>query len=113
MSLAKNPFYVLGLRPSASRAELEREGQKLLGMLELGLAAAAQYQTPCGPEPRSADQVRQALALLRDPQRRLLQELWAQLDSHEPVAPDPAAGEADAAAPALPPWPGALSRLGF
>lgn len=107
MSLRDNPFYVLGLRPSASRTELEREGQKLLGMLELGLAAAARYPTPCGPQPRSPDQVRQALAQLRDPQRRLLQELWAQLDSGE-VAAAPPAEEPPAAA-----WPGALRALGF
>ncbi len=74
-----NPFYILGLRPDCSRADLEREGQKLLAMLELKLEAARHYPTPLGPRPRTADSVRQAMAELRDPQRRLLHELWAQL----------------------------------
>ena len=39
--LAENPFYVLGLRPECGRLDVEREGQKLLGMLELGLKSAA------------------------------------------------------------------------
>ena len=76
--IALNPFFVLGLPPTATRAEVEREGQKLLGMLELGLKAAGTYASPAGPQPRSADLVREALAELRDPQRRLGHELWAQ-----------------------------------
>src|SRR5277367_2097389 len=75
-----NPFYVLGLPPSATRAEIEREGQKLLGMLELKLASSARYATPVGPGERTADKVRRALAELRDPERRLAHELWARLD---------------------------------
>ena len=47
-----NPFYVLGVKPDATRAEIEREGQKLLGMLELGLKSAATYATPVGPGER-------------------------------------------------------------
>ena len=77
--LTDNPFYVLGLRPDCSRTELEREGQKLLAMLELGMSAVQSYATPLGPVPRTADAVRQAMAELRDPQRRLMHELWAQL----------------------------------
>ena len=107
-----NPFYVLGLPPSATRAEIEREGQKLLGMLELKLASAARYATPVGPGERTADKVRRALAELRDPERRLAHELWARLD---PAAAPPKAAEppsrlrrrADA------PWPGALAQLGW
>ena len=90
---SENPFYILGLRPDCSRADLEREGQKLLAMLELQMEAARSYPTPLGPMPRTADAVRQAMAELRDPQRRLLHELWAQL----PAAP-PAAGAASSAA---------------
>lgn len=83
--LADNPFYVLGLRPACSRLDVEREGQKLLGMLELGLKAAATYMTPLGPQPRSADKVRTAMAELRAPDKRLLHEFWAVL----PPAPEP------------------------
>jgi hypothetical protein len=108
-----NPFYVLGLPPSATRAEIEREGQKLLGMLELKLASAGRYATPVGPGERTADKVRRALAELRNPEWRLAHELWARLD---PAAVPPATAaeprphlrrRADA------PWPGALVQLGW
>jgi len=97
MRLADNPFYVLGLRPGATRAEIETEGQKLLGMLALGLAAARTYATPVGPRPRTGDDVRRALAALRDPDRRVQAELWAQLEP-EPIAPAPAPAGFDALA---------------
>lgn len=72
-----NPFFVLGLSCDASRIELEREAQKLLGMLELGFPGAQTYATPLGPRPRTAESVRAAVAALRDPYQRLLAELWA------------------------------------
>jgi hypothetical protein len=88
--LADNPFYVLGLRPECGRLDVEREGQKLLGMLELGLKAAAIYMTPLGPQPRTADKVRVAMAELRSPDRRLLHEFWAVLPAKpEPPRPSP------------------------
>lgn len=77
--LRANPFFVLGLRPDCGRAEVEREGQKLLAMLELDLAAARTYASPLGVHPRSAELVREAMAELRDPERRLIHELWATL----------------------------------
>lgn len=106
-----NPFYVLGLRPDATRAEIEREGQKLLGMLELKLSSAARYATPVGTADRTADDVRRAMAELRDPERRLEHELWAILP---PAAPAPA--ETIEAAPrprADAPWEGAMAALGW
>ena len=72
-----NPFFVLGLSCDASRLELEREAQKLLGMLELGFPGALTYATPVGPRPRTAESVRAAVATLRDPYQRLVAELWA------------------------------------
>jgi hypothetical protein len=72
-----NPFFVLGLAPDTSRIEIEREAQKLLGMLELGFADARTYQTPVGARPRTPELVRAAVAALRDPYRRLVAELWA------------------------------------
>jgi hypothetical protein len=76
-SLADNPFFVLGIASDASRIEVEREAQKLLGMLELGFADARIYATPLGPRERTAEGVRAAVAALRDPYRRLVAELWA------------------------------------
>ena len=75
--LAENPFFVLGVAPDASRVAIEREAQKLLGMLELGFADAKIYATPAGPRPRTAEAVRAAVAALRDPYQRLVAELWA------------------------------------
>jgi hypothetical protein len=87
--LTDNPFHVLGLRPDCVRADVEREGQKLIAMLELGLSAARTYASPLGVHERSAEQVREAMAELRDPDRRLIHELWAGL----PVPATPATSE--------------------
>jgi hypothetical protein len=107
-----NPFYVLGVPVEASRAEVEREGQKLLGMLALGLSPAATYDTPLGPAPRTPEAVREAMAELRDPERRLMHELWARV----PAAPAgasfvPPAGLGDE--PTGEPWPEALAVIGW
>lgn len=74
--LLDNPFYVLELAPDCSRAEVERAGQKLLAMLELDLSGAQVYASPLGSGRRDAAKVREAMAELRDPQRRLFHELW-------------------------------------
>ena len=74
-----NPFFVLEVGTEASRAEVERAGQKLLGLLALGSAGAGHCSTPLGPATRDADGVRQAMAALRDPNERLIYELWANL----------------------------------
>ena len=87
-SLADNPFFVLGVSPDASRIEIEREAQKLLGMLELDFIDARVYETPLGPRPRTAEAVRAAVAALRDPYRRLVAELWAR--NAPPPRPAPA-----------------------
>ena len=104
--LKENAFHVLGLRPSCTRMEVEREGQKLLAMLELGLSEAAHYDTPVGRMPRTSELVRAAMASLRDPTTRLQHALWAQLPPGPKKAQAPAREE-----PA--PWPEALVRLGW
>jgi hypothetical protein len=115
--IAGNPFLVLGLATTASRIEVEREGGKLLGMLELGMAGAREYATPLGPQPRTPEKVREAMAILRDPARRLAAELWAAglvIESPRPGGPpaSPASGPSlPASAPT--PWPPALRALGW
>ncbi|MCS6900280.1 MAG: hypothetical protein RMJ98_11515 [Myxococcales bacterium] len=106
-SLQKNPFYILGLPPTATRAEVERQGQKLLGLLELGAKQARNYTTPLGDFPRDADLVRWAMAELRNPDRRLLHEVWA--TPLPPLPPPPA----PRLAPGPAPWPEALEALGW
>ncbi len=104
--IVDNPFFVLGIAPDASRIEIEREAQKLLGMLELDFPDARTYVTPRGPQPRTAEAVRAAVAALRDPFRRLVAELWAR---HAP--PTRAATPPPASAP--PGVPGFRRRLGW
>jgi hypothetical protein len=91
----KNPFLVLGLARDASATEIEREGRKLLALLEAGAKKAASYATPWGPMPRTQDAVREAMAALREPRRRILHEAFvcsgaAPLTPSEP-APEPIA----------------------
>lgn len=83
--IAANPFYLLELSPHCSAVEIERQGSKLLAMLELGLVEAETYDTPFGVRTRSEDSVRLAMAELRDPDRRLLHELWAAMDPSGPI----------------------------
>jgi hypothetical protein len=97
--IIENPFFVLGLSPDASRIELEREAQKLLGMLELGFIGAQTYATPLGPRPRTAEAVRAAVAALRDPYQRLVAELWARHAPPLRETPLPVVEEAQAAPP--------------
>jgi hypothetical protein len=79
-SLRDNPFYVLGVKTTATRQEIEREGGKLLSMLELRLASVKTYSTPLGDAERTADKVRAAMSELRDPAKRLTHEIWARID---------------------------------
>jgi hypothetical protein len=102
----ENPFYVLGLRPDCSRMDVEREGHKLLAMLQLGLAAAQKYRTPLGEMPRTPEAVRFAMAELRDPLKRLEYEIWAQLPPDAEVKPSETRSR-----PA--PWVGARRLLGW
>jgi hypothetical protein len=101
-ALLDNDFWVLGLPADASRIEIERAGQKLLAQLAIGAASAKIYRTPFGPRALDEALVRGALAALRDPERRVLAELWAA----------PALAEEDASAP-IPPWTGAWRSLGW
>ena len=80
----RNPFFILGVSPEASRVDVERAGQRLLALLEVGATSAQSYDTPLGKATRDADGVRQALAQLRDPDDRVVHELWARLGAVVP-----------------------------
>ena len=109
MRLADSPFFLLGLTPACSRIEVEREGQKLMAMLEVGMEEARRYVTPLGERERTVEQVRQAMADLRDPARRLGEELWAML----PAQLVPVAYADEEAALQRQPLAGARALLGF
>lgn len=74
-----NPFFVLEVKTDATRADVERAGQRLLAQLSIGAQGATDYATPLGKCKRDADMVRQALVALRDPAQRLAHELWANI----------------------------------
>lgn len=98
-----DPFAVLGVAVTATTREIEREAQKLLAMLALGVGDAGTYPSAAGPRPRTADLVRAAAAQLRDPRQRLLAELTAGAQPIAPPAPVAAAVG----------WPDALRRTGW
>ncbi len=100
LGIDRNPFHVLDVPITASRAEIERAAQKLLAMLEIGVGSAAEHPSPLGPRPRTADLVRQSVADLRDPAKRIRAELC-----HAP------AGAAPEAAPELPPFVGGRAAM--
>ena len=77
--LRRNPFYVLELPVAATRADVERQGAKLIALLSLGQPGVDDYTTPFGAMKRSDTDVREAMAELREPQRRFAHELWVQL----------------------------------
>lgn len=120
---ADNPFYVLGVSPESPRPQVEREGQKLLGMLELGLRAAATCDTPVGPRPRSPESVRAAMAEVRTPEKRLVHELWAALpakaeaeakaDAGEPAGDPFRRGDESGPPPTQSGWPLAFALFGW
>jgi hypothetical protein len=104
--LDANPFFVLELAPDCSRIEIEREGQKLLAMLQIGLDGAAEYSTPFGRRPRTPELVRESMAALRDPRRRLIAEMWARAPSDGGAGGEPG-GDPDRG------WAEAMSAFGF
>ena len=106
--ISTNPFYVLEVRPGASSTEIEREGQKLLAMLEVGLRGADVYPTPLGGMPRDADLVRRSLDALRDPARASLHAIWAALDPSVEATLRRDEPEDDVLI-----WPGAWTALGW
>jgi hypothetical protein len=98
-----NPFFVLEIATDATPTEVERAGQRILGLLAVGSTAAGVYPTPLGPATRDADRVRQALAALRDPEQRVLHELWAHVAPTEQASSHASTG----------PWKGAEHALGW
>jgi hypothetical protein len=102
-----NPFYVLGVAPDASRADVERAGRKLLGLLEIGASSAKGYDTPFGRTERTPEQVRAALADLAIPERRAAREIEAHLAIEGGAAPDAPADDPTR------PWPEALRAGGW
>ena len=92
----ENAFFILELKPDCSAMDVERQGQKLLAMLELGLESARTYSTPNGERERGDQEVRHAMAELREPKKRIVHELWAGTASVDSGPPKPGASESEA-----------------
>jgi hypothetical protein len=102
--LVENPFFVLGLAPHATRAEIESARARLLQALARGDAEARWYLTPDGPRPRTADAVERAAVRLADADERVALELWACTPLRSAAA---ARGDARVT------WPGAFAAHGW
>jgi len=74
IDLAASPFLVLEATPTATAIEIERKAQKLVGLVRMGASSALSYPTPWGQRPRDEQAIRQAVAELRRPERRLYHE---------------------------------------
>jgi hypothetical protein len=82
----KNPYAVLGLSPDATPGDVERQGKKLLGLLEVGAEKAKSYAYLGSTLPRDATMVREAMAALRDPKRAVRERCLARLLSGSPAS---------------------------
>lgn len=109
---AENPFWVIGVSPDATPGEIEREGRKVLALIEVGAARGLVFEGPGGPTRRDATMVREAIAALRDPLRRARWATLARLLSLD-AADRAIVAEKGHAAAVDAPLPGALARFGF
>lgn len=104
-----NAFYVLGLAADAPPGDIEREGRKLLGLLELGVAKGSEYICALGTFRRDATMVREAMATLRDPARRARESALAAILGSEASE----TGETRTSAGPVAPMPEALHLAGY
>jgi hypothetical protein len=74
-----NPYFVLEVSPAVTPGEIERQGRKILGLIELGAAKGFSYACPLGTFPRDATMVREAIAALHDPKRRARESVLVKL----------------------------------
>lgn len=77
----RNPYYVLGLGPDATPGEIEREGRKILALIDVGSPRGLKYECALGELDRDATLVRESIAVLRDPKARAKYACLARLVS--------------------------------
>lgn len=73
----KNPYFILELEAPATRADVERQKNKLVALFDVSPARAARYLSPFGDATRSVDDVRRAAKTLEEARQRLWCGLWA------------------------------------
>lgn len=75
-ALTENPFRILGVSPAATSREVEREGERLLGLIAADLDDTSSMPPLGGEQERTSEQVRWALGELRDPLKRTVHEFF-------------------------------------
>ncbi len=70
------PFWVLELEPAADNRSIERAFQKITSSLQLNIPNAKDYMTPLGLRQRDEFLLREARAILTNPDQRVLAEFW-------------------------------------
>ncbi len=70
------PFWILELDANADSRAVEKAYANILGAINLQIPAAEKYLSPLGLQTRDEFQLRDAKAILLDPERRGLAEFW-------------------------------------
>lgn len=70
------PFWVLELNCEATASDIEKAARDLIAKIQLGVAGVEQFATPVGFRQRDQYLIREAKALLQNPETRLLGEFW-------------------------------------
>lgn len=70
------PFWALELEPDADARAVEKAYTKILGLLKLQIADADKFATQVGTQIRDEFLLRDAKAILQDPEKRVLAEFW-------------------------------------
>lgn len=89
------PFWALSLPQDASAQDITQAVRNLDAQLKLGVEQAKYFDTPLGVRVRDEYLLREAKAILDDPQQRLIAELWfipARTDENNNGGPDQVAG---------------------
>jgi len=86
-----NPFRITGLRVDATSREITKQADALKYLEELGHGAGAHIGAFALNPPPSVDKIREAIARLKDPEKRLIDEFfWFWPDRFGESAKDPA-----------------------
>lgn len=70
------PFWALELDASADTRSVEKAYAKILGLLKLQIPDAEKFATPVGTQTRDEFLLRDAKAILLDPEKRGVAEFW-------------------------------------
>lgn len=70
------PFWVLEIDPTADNRSIERAYQKIANSMQLKIPKAAEFITPLGLRLRDEFVLREARAILTNPELRAVAEFW-------------------------------------